>query len=117
METMEVRIGNWIKTNEEVFRPGEQTVSKIETLQINNYHKDFCEPIPLTEEWLLKFGFYLNTGKMFLPMNYNRGLCVDGIRVTLHDESGFFFLCNLEYVHSLQNLFFSLTGTELEIKK
>ena len=69
-------------------------------------------PIPLTEEWLLKFGF----------RRFPWGLVVDDLLfkddlkcsyLTLQVGNGFEVTIN--YVHQLQNLFFSLTGRELTV--
>ena len=75
------------------------------------------EPIPLTEEWLLKFGF-VNGGKSDF----------DKKKLSIHLPS--FYYTNgrtfynswriMDYsvksVHQLQNLYFALTGEELEIQ-
>ena len=79
------------------------------------------EPIPLTEEWLVKFGFendkkglileFKNYSYSYLWFNNNSGqlrLVSEGGKFLTHD--------NLKYVHQLQNLYFALTGKELEIK-
>jgi hypothetical protein len=88
---------------------------------------DRFEPIPLTEEWLVKFGFvrikrpfnvdkmpegtidyyhnkhnyYYNKGSMFLDQGNDEGWNVD---------------LKIEFVHQLQNLHFALTGEELTLK-
>lgn len=77
------------------------------------------EPIPLTQEWLLKFGFcrYGNSQNKFLSKRVN-GLRLI-IRMDMFDSNRFFFVMNqnwiidIKSVHHLQNLFFSLTGKEL----
>jgi hypothetical protein len=77
-------------------------------------------PIPLTEEWLLRFGFtYKKTDKAncytlhFFSVNF----------VTDGGYKGKFFIRianfnpdinNFLYVHQLQNLYHSLTGKELD---
>lgn len=75
-------------------------------------------PIPLTEEWLVKFGFK----KVIDDARYNEWLvgklCIE------FDEKGCYFTggecvyysCNIKYIHQLQNLYFALTGEELTIK-
>ena len=60
MEARELRIGNWVNDrSESIFNReiGETQVSHetIYHMACNKYHK--IEPIELTEEWLLKFGF------------------------------------------------------------
>lgn len=74
------------------------------------------EPIPLTEEWLLKFGFN-NDGED--PWEISIGRYDDRAwNVYLmgkHCEK-LGHIRRLSSVHQLQNLYFALTGQELEIK-
>jgi hypothetical protein len=81
---------------------------------------DYVEPIPLTEKWLLKFGFYETTKEHYVSGLY-----------TLNKPDGFYInketMCycdidyegttndriKIQYVHQLQNLYFALTGEEL----
>jgi hypothetical protein len=76
------------------------------------------QPIPLTEEWLLKFGFEW------------KGLISKGRYLTIFTPCGkalvfkdnyFIFAgvtieTQIQYVHQLQNLYFALTGEELTFK-
>lgn len=68
-------------------------------------------PIPLTEEWLIKFGFEKIGYEWRLKQGWH------WISV---DKNSFYILGKqlglLENVHQLQNLYFALTGEELEIK-
>jgi len=72
-------------------------------------------PIPLTEEWLLKFGFtkiyngHLNYVKEFGGLNAY-GEWEDGKLIGVSVECIHLLI---KYVHQLQNLYFSLTGEEL----
>lgn len=66
---------------------------------------DNYEPIPLTEEWLLKFGFA------------ERCLIVGNHKIE-YENNNFWLNDNgiiLNHVHQIQNLFFSLTGEELTL--
>jgi len=104
MEAKELRIGNWVKLDsgtETIIRGGGINAIEMQQLRV--------EPIPLTEEWLLKFGFYKSNVTA---------------RIDLYPEDdGVYFYFNIdpakrvkiEYVHQLQNLFFALTGEELTI--
>lgn len=73
------------------------------------------KPIPLTEEWLLKFGFELKYGCFLLSTNRGTILIEEDLAqissVISHD--GFMSPC--KYVHQLQNLYFALTGSELTV--
>jgi hypothetical protein len=76
-----------------------------------------AEPIPLTEEWLLRFGFEKNDNNQFILMEgsvdilFNKdlnGWTCDGINFSINMT---------EHVHQLQNLYFVLTGEELKLKE
>ena len=96
------------------FAPGEFPIDKI-------------KPIPLTEEWLLRFGFEKDEyAKDFRLGKY----WVENRYFDSYEKSMFLFGCYqfnkiyitsnvnvLKYVHELQNLYFALTGEELTIQK
>jgi hypothetical protein len=82
------------------------------------------EPLRLTEEWLLKFEFYKvkNSSSRYsyrdgnwLFNNFwidkNFEPCVENYGDDCMDVIG----VKLDYVHQLQNLYFALTGEELNI--
>lgn len=75
-------------------------------------------PIPLTEEWIEKFGFVYD--KVFDIYSNKSGhelmFVKDGYIEFYLYEYGGPFKC-VEYVHQLQNLYFALTQTELELKQ
>jgi len=79
----------------------------------------YAEPIPLTDDWLKKFGFSVTekNGSMGhfkvytnepLTFNTNHGWW---LRNAPFDNE------RLMYVHQLQNLYFALTGDELTLKE
>ncbi|WP_284464890.1 hypothetical protein [Chryseobacterium sp.] len=128
METNEVRIGNYImdKKDENI-----EYVYLIQNLgdlvYINDLHPDNCIPIPLTEEWLLKFG--LEQMKDSSTYEWKDG-DYRSVQVDLKANEAEIYLCGydsvmasqcfpvdyIKYVHQLQNLFFALKGKELTIK-
>ena len=73
---------------------------------------DRFEPIPLTEEWLLKFGFE-KTKYGFVKMTEIACLRIWEEDVTYSGT----LIENIEHVHQLQNLYFALTGEELTLKE
>jgi len=88
------------------------------------------EDIPLTEEWLFKFGFIerMNRGfsRFYISVLgtdfYMRPCCYGGFYWGFVDEEGlrdfeFPFARPLMYVHELQNLYFAITGEELLLKE
>lgn len=87
----------------------------------------YVEPIPLTASWLEKFGFvknisdgiwWINKHKYqqitIIPPNNEDGFFSPAVR---DNHQGAFGLYGIKYVHQLQNLFYALTGDELEMKE
>ncbi len=80
---------------------------------------DWFKGISLSEEWLVKFGFNKDR------TDYKKDFFVFNI---MFDEDMFMYFHDsldwnsrlgnkIQYVHQLQNLYFALTGEELEIKE
>lgn len=80
----------------------------------------YCElsPIPITPEWLERGGF-----NQYVTPNGQMCFNLGEYRVYLNGEPSFHLmvsdgyyptLCKIKYVHQLQNLYFALTGKELE---
>lgn len=140
MKANELRIGNLVKANyrgisficdvvkvifNEIFVKGIMDDDKCEYEFSGDPEKyagkeNGFEPIPLTEEWLLKFGF-----DKVLPRNdkiyyrLNDYFVIEDSRVFLLGDDAFEILKlrqEIKYVHQLQNLYFALTGEELTIK-
>jgi hypothetical protein len=92
---------------------------------------DKLAPIPLTEKWLLDFGFIKskdNYGNTYHILDSNGFECIFTIshwnRVDKSSKwynkwntKGLLKGNRLQYVHQLQNLYFALTGEELTLKK
>jgi len=102
MKANELRIGNL------VYNPNLKEVRTLDILDIRDYAeqrliKDF-EPIPLTEEWLVKFGL--------MSIKTELGFWNNGDAI--YFSYGFEKSIELKYVHQLQNLYFALTGEELK---
>jgi len=83
---------------------------------------DSFEPIPLTEEWLLKFGW--GRGEYDYEYEYADNVSLKNA-VLLYDYKNQVFTLELSsdqleiklyHVHQLQNLYFALTNEELETK-
>jgi len=133
MKANELRIGNyvdyWFKALD--IHEKEYLIQNGADIQAHENHNVF-EPIPLTEEWLLKFGLIKKYIKDELePDGYM--LDDDGKRIYHWVDNGVFNLeiqpnkeiwfelyshyRHLQYVHQLQNLYFALTNIELKIKE
>jgi hypothetical protein len=122
----ELRIGNLIQTKYEgivqVININSEKFDYVDIRKqtyngIGRYDIKSCTPIPLTEEWLIKFGFkkpaHSWNGDIFhltewdeFPLNWAVAM----------DKNGAILVLKLKYVHQLQNLYFALTGKELEVK-
>lgn len=70
------------------------------------------KPIPLTEKWLIKFGFYQEE----INDSWNIDIKQDVFALDSCLEFINYEHSPLNYVHELQNLFFAITGQELELK-
>lgn len=110
MEANELRIGNYVMW--------QNTLIHIETHNLFNrtlqkINEDRCNPVPLTEEWLLKFGFI--SDEITFELN--------GFMLGQYKDNHFYYLPTnqinlrhknqIKYVHQLQNLYFALSGKEI----
>jgi hypothetical protein len=124
MEARELRIGNWINTIEghtQIKAMSEEGLMATSIMDGGDL-LGWAEPIPLTEEWLLKFGFKEDKYKWFNKtydsqeevglLSYNMSSMRTAISYVDSEDSGFVGF-KLKYVHQLQNLYFALTGKEL----
>ena len=86
----------------------------MELNEIHQKHREWIEykPIPLTEEWLLKFGFESDDEFIF---EKDIRICKTKQGYVYFDFSVMDPICDVKYVHQLQNLHFALTGEELEL--
>ena len=125
MKAEELRIGNWVKGD--TGKPFQIELSDfLDWWNDHNSHEygDHIHPIPLTEDWLVKFGFngeineISHCGNFYL--NYDAEYGRHGMALWYQRGAWCFNHTNtftvLKYVHQLQNLYFALTGEELTIK-
>ena len=129
MKANELRIGNLVKwydvskvleLHSEKNKFDNVYIECEESFEWTEYNK--LEPIPLTEEWLLKFGFEnVHTDWFYKDIvktnsyQFYFNICLSNGKITL--DSGFDenSIIKLKYVHQLQNLYFALTGSELTV--
>ena len=110
IESRELRIGNWVNHNG---TPIELTRNRFK-LSVFTLGCSEIEPIPLTEEWLERFGFE----KRKISYLYGYGNFLYDYRLKLWTWYGIQLHDYLiTYVHQLQNLYFALTGEELQLKE
>lgn len=125
MEANELRIGN------KVFYTMENSVVEIQEIKptevviwSSEYEMfviepiDSIEPLPLTNQSLRLFGFdennriYIGLDKSAKYLQVTQG----GHVLILDSDEDFICISDIKNVHKLQNLFFALTGKELELK-
>ena len=110
MKAKELRIGNWGKAKNCDGTLRDTKVTHIGKIYAKSGEWAIAEPIPLTEDWFIKEG-----GQLKISIDECCSIIWDGkVAILIHDYSGDELLV-IEYVHSLQNLYFALTGTELEL--
>jgi len=143
MKSTELRIGNWIDDTSEdggffqvegickdkegfsgyyiIYRNGSFKCS----LEEDELESDLIQikPIPLTEEILLKCGFkkdldgsfQKNDVSIFLDKRFKTNLYLQ-TNDSNRNFIWFGYECKIQHLHQLQNLYFALTGEELNIE-
>ena len=107
IQPQELRIGDYIEYNGEIIKLD----GSLLCCYIQNELEFPLNPIPLTEEILLKFGFEKKGDFWFVK---------SGIKIENRNNgfSYFRYLNEIKIlsVHQLQNLFYSISGKELHLK-
>lgn len=125
LQSKDFRIGNFVERKEtsEVIKIISISQNAVRTnrgtLPYNCLH-----PIPLTEEWLVKFGFERTEDEIHgeITWDYQRDIDSHECWAEWNERGqleGVIVDCVnrlIKYVHELQNLYFALTGEELELK-
>lgn len=129
MKATELRVGNIVNISEDWYRrnphlsktPKQRIVDSINYDGLigtsiyfaNGYEiEDDLDPIPITEEWLLKFGFVYKSygyGDSEWKQWWFNGYFINGFRCATSNVE-------IKSVNQLQNLYFALTGEELTFK-
>ena len=117
MKATELRIGNYLDFE------GEPMQFEREDFNYEFNLSSQWQPIQLTEEWLIKFGFKKHNEMTWLDTEHtetqlpnlqlNNFKPDEEIGMFLDDKYGVI----IKYVHQLQNLYFALTNKELKIKE
>jgi hypothetical protein len=117
----ELRIGNLIiLPNGDI---GKISYHEIRLMVVAIEKPDY-QPIPLTEEWLLKFGgkplengYWISVTNLKAELHFELFKNTDEIVTTIKSQFCDLILDRIKYVHQLQNLYFCLCGEELTIKE
>ena len=133
MQATELRIGNYLQQSGStlIFRARSIIAREKPAKEGYNIYDERgfirlieeIKPIPLTEQWLIDFGF--KNGCM--PINFWNGSI--SCELVLHEsrksfiatiepiEAKIYHSIIIKHVHQLQNLYHALTNTELQLKK
>lgn len=117
MVAIELRIGNFIYcdgilTNvKNIYNDGVDFVN--ERGDVNFSAFEHVKPIPLSEEILLKCGLELRCDELHINDKVFEFI---GNDLYYTDGSGRKLSIPIKFLHQLQNFYFALTGTELEIE-
>ena len=121
MKATELRIGNLLQVNGKIYSVAKLTKSgcRLQPLDDSEVEAGNIEPIPLTEDLLLKLGFEECFTGFFEKADFLFDIQYDGYprkyELIFDANDG---LCyhkkEIKYVHQLQNLYYALTGEELK---
>lgn len=121
MKPQEIRIGNWVMGNKP-YQWGLDDFADWYYDHNSHTYGDSVKPIPLTEEWLQKFGFekkkYPNPrvwANRYVKDRFELGHTFSGL-IKNREHKYYHGGRDIQYVHQLQNLYFALTGEELTVK-
>lgn len=118
IKSEELRVGNILKEGKIKSIYYDNTVGLDDS---NTYHLEDLNSIPLTEDWLKRFGFVYHGVEGFS--------CDEKSTLKFYFSTGNGLMCNIFYrrttpsdnvkgcfyVHQLQNLYFALTGEDLKL--
>ncbi len=122
MDIRELRVGNWVDVK---YVNGSSNLTRTQFNYDLLKYLHLAEPIPLTPELLERCGFEKHKNSNEFWSFY---VTKNGIRLSMshHTEksagvvSGCFYWSDdyieVNFLHTLQNIIHSLTGTELEVK-
>lgn len=114
----ELRIGNFITIDNGEKPPYIYEVTAHDMEEIDGCGED-CFPIPLTPEILEKCGLRLQAQRTSIYIRDRLKIWIGHINGGIaylknEDTDDSFYIGQVSYLHQLQNLYFALTGKELE---
>jgi hypothetical protein len=118
IKASELRVGVWVNEKVETEDGYNLLPTKLDGLKINLFEQGWIklEPIELTPEILEKARFESTSKGFFIhPQWYNLSLKYRNGTYNLRVNFLQRIATNIDYLHQLQNLFYSLVGEELTI--
>ena len=113
MEAKNLMVGNYVK----------DPYNHIIRLVSVEKDQSMVRPIPITEEWLNDFGFRKYAGNHYIELSGGSMHAKFYVQRPVKSKSDYYFYWDefgrieLKSVNQLQNLFFALTGNQLEVKQ
>ena len=81
-------------------------------LAMQNGEIDYYKPVEITEERLIKLGFTKTTESRYPKFHLSYIITIGTVNWWFGNIHGN-FIANIEFIHELQNLYFSLKGVDL----
>jgi hypothetical protein len=116
MKANDLRIGNVVEMLSNTRGWIRYEITGLNIYQLSAYSENFkkdVRPIPITDELLLDCGFFLDAETYYrYPLQDWLAIDIDDYCIRIADSWEF---GKINYLHELQNLYFTLTGEELKI--
>jgi len=110
IQETQLRVGNLFRfiSTDSIEQVADIRTAGIKTPTINNVLITDIEPIPLNEDWLVRFG---GENRSLYPYRFGKRIII------IRNNKLFDYASDteLKWVHQFQNFIFALTGTELTI--
>ena len=121
MKVTELRIGNFVSNYPWTELLEVTMINKLGGMSFNNIlfgDVDKVQAIPITEEWLIKFGFKQSTPDTFKKTKhwYHDDTTIwfeYNLICYIYEGNGNIYCGHIKNIHQLQNLYFALVGEEL----
>lgn len=114
IKTNELRIGNWVQNG---FGDPIKITDNISKHNTSGYNTETLKPIELTAEILEAATFENDDDDWLIDIDDRTSIHINLLksRTLLESYDGVLKINNVSFLHQLQNLYFALTGQELEI--
>jgi hypothetical protein len=118
MKASDLRIGNYLNGKQgHVIVTEIRTNNSVKILDnTSSFYVGIClQPIELTKEWLLNFGFEKKYDDLnwYIKGNYCFSFLKELDLIVFKIKFQTIGICTIKYVHEAQNIYFALTGEEL----
>jgi len=128
MKATELRIGNWVEIKDQEVKTYAQVegTGNLQHVAGQLWSIEELKPIPLTEKWLERFGFEkvrFDDNYWFEKQAGDFSLITNDIgKIAFNEKLDHVFISEtiqpkIKTINQLQNIYFALTGEEIELKK